>query len=87
MFHVKHRAPGPEKRFCKTTPCIKKSPLFIKDMTLRTFGTSESPERPFSSGLRAPAGGERRAAREAAEGVEAARLRVGKASVPLRRIV
>jgi len=32
-------------RFCKTTPWIKKSVLFFKDMTLTSFG-------PFSTDLR-----------------------------------
>src|SRR5262245_30781966 len=47
-------------RFCKTTPCIKKSPFLINDMTLRTFGTSEPSERPLSRPQRARARGERR---------------------------
>jgi hypothetical protein len=32
-------------RFCKTTPCIKKSPNDFNDMTLHGFGTSETRER------------------------------------------
>src|SRR4029450_7046013 len=33
-------------RFCKTTPCIKKSANIFKHMTLRTFGPSETGKRP-----------------------------------------
>src|SRR5262245_56210672 len=50
MFHVKHfcvkdcRPRVRKTRFCKTTPCIKNSSLNFKNMTLRTFGTSETGE-------------------------------------------
>ena len=31
---------GRKTRFCKTTPCIKKSPLYYNEMALCTSGTS-----------------------------------------------
>jgi len=48
MFHVKHCSAGMsglKHEKCKTTPCIKKSSLYFKDMTLRGFGTSETVQR------------------------------------------
>jgi hypothetical protein len=48
VFHVKQvgRRLGARKHEkCKTTPCIKKSSLYFKDMTLRGFGMSEAVQR------------------------------------------
>ena len=61
---------GRKTRFCKTTPCIKKSSLFIKDMTMCTSGTSGPPERPFRSALRARASGETHCSQAPSEDAE-----------------
>ena len=65
-------------RFCKTTPCIKKSPLFFKDMTLRTFGPSEPLQSAESGPRRRDSGAERRPSRGPSgrgQGVRAGDLR------------
>jgi hypothetical protein len=39
---------GRKTRFCKTTPCIKKSPFRFNEMTCAGFGTSETRQPPDS---------------------------------------
>jgi hypothetical protein len=53
---------GLKTRFCKTTPCIKKSSLYSNDMTCAGFGTSEPPERHDSDTIVHWRTGQRRAA-------------------------
>src|SRR5882762_3444264 len=42
---------GRKTRFCKTTPCIKKSSLSFTNMTCAGFGTSDTRQRPDSGGI------------------------------------
>ena len=55
MFHVKHRsARGLKTRFCKTTPCIKKSPFLFNRLSWRRFSTSSETLQSTAEACRRP---------------------------------